>query len=1140
MARESTQANDPETTQRNRQATAWIRRGPAILVALLLVVVTTGVLTWRWREARKEASRQRLEIAANEFKAADGFVEVLEVRRSLLEIPESHRHQDWTELWESTYLTPFQGSTRVDHPIIAAAVGDNGKQLVTLQQEGVVQTWELPGLHPKQEFSVWKKEKNTTGSVCRFSTDGRLLACSHPNYIAGELGEALIFDIQTQDVKTEFLAEFNQIVFAPDDSVVYGLIGHEGQRIGAWNTGNGEPLFTIPGKLASGDVLVVSDDGRRLYDLELRQVYDARTGRQLEGSKLQGVADGRRDIVALSTDGRYVASLRGSASGSQPTLVLECTDQLYQQEIQISERPAHVTFSPDGREIACVVSHPNLDVEVLELAEDSFAMGMVGAMMSVGLKDRPVLWDVHVYDVPTGEHLRTLRGFPSVPYDLIFSPDGTKLVVYGGIDKWRNAGSKQGVHGDVVLWDLAGARSSQTPLIQDETVEYYIEALDDDDVIARREAAKALGELGRGANESATALGSAIQDDDRYVRRFAARALVNIGPEVAAPQFVESLHHDDPLVRQDAVYAFAQLSMAASVSAPALIESLHDEDEHVRRFAAQALGQLGSQASAAVTDLIGLLNDDSKQVRRAAANSLGAIGSDANAAVSTLSESLRDQDPYLRRIAIEALRNISPDAAVPAFIEALQDEDVVVKERAAAALATNDVVAASTALALIDFLQHTDRDIRDAATSALVKIGPEAVPPLVSRLDDEKRDYRAAAATALGALGPTAKSAIPALIEALKDEDRRVQSSAAQSLHEIGPEAIPELMKLFREERPRVGFDAGDVLSKFGSESVPILVDAINDEDHYFRRRVIILLGRIGANAKTAVPALVAVLNEQNDSIRVAAAGALGRIGIDAAPAEPALTGLLQDDEKSVRYSAAIALGRIGVSDEEVVRTLGEAIQHGTTEVKRFAADALGGTGAAAEPILLDTLNDRDPFVQVNASRSLGKIDAKEKALAVPVLLEWIEAPSDLGHAAASSFGELGSAETEAVPELVAIFNRGRGASPSQNAARALSQIGAAAVPALVRLLEVERTSHDANGINDIDSSIKKRLAAQALGRIGSEAQSAVPALRNAMKSNDVSVVEAAARALNQIASARAEISAIERDTSQKANSPED
>lgn len=146
----------------------------------------------------------------------------------------------------------------------------------------------------------------------------------------------------------------------------------------------------------------------------------------------------------------------------------------------------------------------------------------------------------------------------------------------------------------------------------------------------------------------------------------------------------------------------------------------------------------------------------------------------------------------------------------------------------------------------------------------------------------------------------------------------------------------------------------------------------------------------------------------------------------------PALTALLEDDDASVRFSAAIALGRMSVSDEVVLNTLDDAMQNGSMETKRYAADALGGVGLAAEPILIEALNAPDPFVRINASRSLGKIDAKEKALAIPVLLELIEAPSGLGIVAASSFGELGSAETEAVPELVAIFNRGRGASPAR------------------------------------------------------------------------------------------------------------
>ncbi len=75
---------------------------------------------------------------------------------------------------------------------------------------------------------------------------------------------------------------------------------------------------------------------------------------------------------------------------------------------------------------------------------------------------------------------------------------------------------------------------------------------------------------------------------------------------------------------------------------------------------------------------------------------------------------------------------------------------------------------------------------RRCAVHALIQADPpEAIPPLIDRLDDEWLCVRLVAVNALGVIGPEANEAIPALREALADSDRNVQRAAKRALGKI-------------------------------------------------------------------------------------------------------------------------------------------------------------------------------------------------------------------------------------------------------------------------------------------------------------------------------------------------------------------
>jgi HEAT repeat protein/tRNA A-37 threonylcarbamoyl transferase component Bud32 len=234
----------------------------------------------------------------------------------------------------------------------------------------------------------------------------------------------------------------------------------------------------------------------------------------------------------------------------------------------------------------------------------------------------------------------------------------------------------------------------------------------------------------------------------------------------------------------------------------ALIGALKDEDAGVRRSAAQALGECGPAVREATGPLIAALEDPDFWVGEAAADALRKITgtrepqrerrnqsrepSGVTPAVQNLLQAM--QDPKSRWMAVVALGEMGSAAreAIPALVDALEDEDVAVRWDAAKALGKMGPAAAGAVPALAAVIhQQNDAIVRQYAVAALGKIGPPAkaaVPALIGALKERASHLDEQAGDALVSIGP---AAVPALIEAMKDDDPQVRLKAATALTRI-------------------------------------------------------------------------------------------------------------------------------------------------------------------------------------------------------------------------------------------------------------------------------------------------------------------------------------------------------------------
>lgn len=135
---------------------------------------------------------------------------------------------------------------------------------------------------------------------------------------------------------------------------------------------------------------------------------------------------------------------------------------------------------------------------------------------------------------------------------------------------------------------------------------------------------------------------------------------------------------------------------------------------------------------------------------------------------------LRSDDPYNRLAAIGVLRQHRTDPRViAAFIEALNDNEMIVRRETAYSLGTPEVASKDVVQALARCLRDRKPAVREAAADALGHIGPgaeDAVPALVEALEREKdKSVLHNVVVALGCIGPGAKAAVQALKKASED-----------------------------------------------------------------------------------------------------------------------------------------------------------------------------------------------------------------------------------------------------------------------------------------------------------------------------------------------------------------------------------
>ena len=318
-------------------------------------------------------------------------------------------------------------------------------------------------------------------------------------------------------------------------------------------------------------------------------------------------------------------------------------------------------------------------------------------------------------------------------------------------------------------------------------------------------------------------------------------------------------------------------------------------------------------------------------VRSDAAHHLGKLGDER--AVEALAEALSDSDEYVRKSAVMALRRIGGSAAMEALRTPLLDRSEQVVLQAVNGL--RDMRDRGAVEPLIRVLTRRERSLQLAATDALVRIGADAVAPLMEAFKDRALRRRIGNQV-WKILVDMGTKAIDPLLALLADENQYVRLTAISVLGRIGDKrvAVP-LVHLFLDD-PRMQETVVTTLSRLEERRV-IEPPSAHPADREIALPKEIVEGLIGRPRQEVTKQLQEALDTPSPKVRRFALKTIFALLGDGALDH--LVAVLSDEDIDVKRLAIRIMGKL--RNKRVVDPLIQLILHDGEQVEEAAWNTL-------------------------------------------------------------------------------------------------------------------------------------------------------------------------------------------------------
>lgn len=437
--------------------------------------------------------------------------------------------------------------------------------------------------------------------------------------------------------------------------------------------------------------------------------------------------------------------------------------------------------------------------------------------------------------------------------------------------------------------------------------------------------------------------------------------------------------------------------------------------------------------------------------------------------VPALTAAIADDDPMVREAAARAIASFKADAAaaLPALVELLHDDDV--RCQAAAAFAVSQLGAAADPHMPLVLARLDHPLVGPSVIEGLRRRGDKAaLAVLVGELASPHPATQQAAAEALSHLGFERQEAIEFLVSCLTN----ARGLAVESLVKLGDEVIPAVARALSHVELRDGAEA--TLKRYDNKEAVVAAVApyLKHLDWTTRNTALQVLNDCGP-AAAAVLTSMKPLREDADEVAREAQAIRNRDSFRRAFAwndDPALNAedpetiqrnpqpddvphlrqLLWARDERLRAAAMSALTDLGHAAQDAAGDLLLLLEDPAPRHAQRASYALGCLGVATPEVIgaLENAAEQE-YVAGQAIQALARLGAP----ALPALLRLLaHSRSEVRTPAIYHLGELRLEPDQCVPALA---ERALNADDCREAVRALFKFGKAAGPALSAMLGI-------------------------------------------------------------------------------------
>ncbi|HKU75800.1 MAG TPA: caspase family protein [Pyrinomonadaceae bacterium] len=355
------------------------------------------------------------------------------------------------KIWRLPEGQLLNSLTTADY-IDTMSVLPDGQSFATVSSK-VLTVWDIQGR------SLRALDLSTPTNAIAFSKDGRTFAFYHAEERSVELRAfpsnqlvSRLNGVIREANEDEFDLSVNKLNFSPDGKVL--ILGTSEPTVQLWNRDTARLVATLTPTAESVGVLAVSRDGK---------TFAVGSGKKIifwdsQSAKPRRVLPGHSDLV-LDLAFNHDSTLLASVSSQEGVKLWSTTSgQLLWSFRGRDDDLRCVLFSPDGRSIA--TAGENLEVKLLNSRGGSLIRTLTlprnASTLSSGLFikasfERPVSgpnyvlslafspdgtllaagdlsFPINIWDVRTGNHLRTIRDRQENANSLVFSFDGKTLI----------------------------------------------------------------------------------------------------------------------------------------------------------------------------------------------------------------------------------------------------------------------------------------------------------------------------------------------------------------------------------------------------------------------------------------------------------------------------------------------------------------------------------------------------------------------------------------------------------------------------------------------------------------------------------------------------------------------------------------